>query len=193
MPSYKVLHKSKSSKHTLDRFSLPVVVKPANEGSSIGVSIVEKEEELIPAIEEAFSYDEGILIEEYIKGEDITVGILRDEPLPIVQIKPKQGFYSFRAKYTAGMSDYIVPARIPEDLSRQAQRLGALAHKVLGCRSFSRVDMMLDKKDNKIVVLEVNSIPGLTSTSLLPKAAEAAGIDFAQMCIHIVESALEVV
>lgn len=190
VPGYRVWRRPSGVKSVLKDVSFPFVVKPANEGSSIGLSIVETKEEAIPAINTAFSYDDEILIEEYIPGEDITVGILDDEPLPVVHIKPKAKFYSFHAKYTQGMSEYVVPARFSGDIIDQAQRLGSLAHHILGCRAFSRVDMLLDKRDNNVVVLEVNTIPGLTSSSLLPKAAAAAGIDFPQMCLRMVESAL---
>jgi D-alanine-D-alanine ligase len=172
-------------------FSLPFVIKPENEGSSIGMTIVEKESDIINAIRKAFMYDDDILIEEYINGDDITVGILQDRPLPVVHIKPKAKFYSFEAKYTQGMSEYIVPAELPETVTKEAQRLAVLAHRAVGCRSFSRVDMILDKRDSSALwVLEINTIPGLTSTSLLPKAAWAMGMDFAQMCLRMVESAL---
>jgi len=174
----------------MNRFSPPFVVKPANEGSSIGMTIVENEAGLESAVDTAFSYDDEILIEEYVPGEDITIGILNDKPLPVCHIKTKLDFYNYEAKYTNGMSEYIVPADLEKEITAEAQRLGFLAHKVLGCRSFSRVDMLLDKEKERIVVLEVNSIPGLTSSSLLPKAASAVGIDFSQMCIKMIESAL---
>jgi len=169
-------------------FKYPFVVKPVNEGSSIGMNIVENNSAAGQAIEEAFSYDDEILIEEYIDGEDITVGILGEKPLPVVHIKPKDKFYSFNAKYTDGMSVYEVPAVFADEVLEEAQRLGLLAHQALGCRSFSRVDMILDE-EKRVIVLEVNTIPGLTSSSLLPKAAEAIGINFTQMCLNMVESA----
>lgn len=190
VPGWRVLRRPFKAEDILKERSFPFVVKPANEGSSIGLSIVETTAELIPAIDTALSYDDEILIEEYIPGEDITVGILDDEPLPVVHIKPKAKFYSFQAKYTPGMSEYIVPARFSDDIIEQALQLGRLAHHLLGCRAFSRVDMRLDKRDNRVKVLEVNSIPGLTSQSLLPKAAAAAGIGFPQMCLRMAESAL---
>ncbi len=165
-----------------------LVVKPNREGSSIGMSVVEDIKNLSKAINEAFSYDDDIIIEKFIDGEDITVGILDDKPLPVVHIKPKQGVYDFTAKYTEGMSEYVVPAVLEKDIINAAQNLGLTAHNLLGCRCFSRVDMKLGK-DNKIRILEVNTIPGLTSTSLLPKAAKAVGIDFAHMCLKMIESA----
>ncbi len=168
-------------------FSLPVVVKPNREGSSIGMSIVGDTKDLAKAINEAFSYDDNILVEKFIDGEDITVGILDDKPLPVVHIKPKYGVYDYTAKYTDGMSEYVVPAELEGRIIKEAQDLGLKAHNLLGCRCFSRVDMRLGK-DKKIRVLEVNSIPGLTANSLLPKAAKAAGIDFAHMCLKMVKN-----
>ncbi|NQT90122.1 MAG: D-alanine--D-alanine ligase [Candidatus Omnitrophica bacterium] len=171
-------------------FDLPLVVKPASQGSSIGLSIVEKKEEIESAIDMAFLHDDEVLIEEYIPGKDITVGILGEEPLPVIQIKPRDRFYSFKAKYTDGMSEYIIPADFKEEIKQEAQRLGKLAHRALGCQAFSRVDMLIDDRDDSIFVLELNTIPGLTPLSLLPMAAQAVGVDFPQMCIRMVESAL---
>lgn len=190
-PDYALLKKDQDYKAIIDGFSFPFVVKPSNEGSSIGISLVEKPDDIERAIDNAFSYDDNILIEKYIKGIDITVGILDDEPLPVVCIKPKDKFYDFKAKYTSGMSEYIVPADLPDDISKKAQKLSLLAHKVLGCLSFSRVDMLYQEDQSRIFVLEVNTIPGLTPSSLLPKAAKSAGIDFSDICISMVKSALK--
>ncbi|GAH82437.1 unnamed protein product, partial [marine sediment metagenome] len=188
VPEYATVNKDVYRKDMSVNFSLPLVVKPNREGSSIGMSVVEDIKNLPKAINEAFSYDDDIIIEKFIDGEDITIGILDDKPLPVVHIKPKQGVYDFTAKYTEGMSEYVVPAVLEKDIINAAQNLGLTAHNLLGCRCFSRVDMRLGK-DNKIRILEVNAIPGLTSTSLLPKAAKAVGIDFAHMCLKIIESA----
>jgi len=190
VPKSMVIKNRYSQKDILSKFYLPLVVKPVSEGSSIGMTIVEGSEDLGDSIERAFSYDEEVLIEEYIKGIDITVGILDNRPLPVIEIRPKAKFYDFQAKYTIGMTDYIVPAEFQKDIIQEAQRLAIMAHRALGCDCFSRVDMMLADKDERVVVLELNSIPGLTATSLLPKACESAGIDFAQMCLRMCESAL---
>lgn len=167
----------------------PFIIKPSRQGSSIGMSIVKSRDMLEPALDEAFKHGDEVIAEEYITGEDITVGILNNRPLPVINIRPKESFYNFNAKYTDGMSEYIVPAVLPEEVTKRAQQLGLLAHHALGCESFSRVDMLINR-DNNITVLEVNTIPGLTSSSLLPKAAKAAGIDFTQMCIEMVKTAL---
>lgn len=171
------------------RMSFPVVLKPVTEGSSIGLSIVWKEEEFENALSEASRYNKRILVEKYIPGEEITVGILGDAPLAVVHIIPKKDYYSYEAKYTSGMTDYIVPARLPFRIYREIQFLGLSAHNALGCRDFSRVDMRLDP-DGRPWVLEVNTIPGFTETSLLPKSAKAVGIEFGELCENILKLAL---
>lgn len=187
VPQYFAISKGIYDKNMPINFSLPMVVKPNREGSSIGMSVVDDIKDLAKAIDKAFLYDEDIIIEEFIDGEDITIGILDDKPLPVVHIKPKHGVYDFTAKYTEGMSEYVVPAKFENNIIKEAQDLGLRAHNLLGCRCFSRVDMRLGN-NGKIKVLEVNSIPGLTTTSLLPKAAKAVGIDFAQMCLKMAKN-----
>jgi len=194
-PDYIVFKKSKrqlfSKGNDLPHFSLPFVVKPSKEGSSIGMSIVQAHDMIIPALDEAFRYDDEVIAEEYIDGDDITVGILNEKPLPVINIRPKEKFYNFKAKYTEGMSEYVVPALLPKKATKRAQQLALLAHRVLGCDSFSRVDMLIDRRDNSLTVLEVNTIPGLTSSSLFPRAAQAAGIDFSQMCVEMIRHAFK--
>ena len=189
VPEYDILNR-KSWKRCLKRLNLefPVVVKPSSQGSSIGVTFVDKASKIKRAINLAFKYDQAIIIEKYIKGREITVGVLEDEPLPVVEIVPKKNFFDFQAKYEKGKSDYVVPAKIPQRHYKQAQALGLLAHRALGCRTFSRVDMILSR--GTPFVLEVNSIPGLTSTSLLPMAAKAKGVSFEKLCLKIICSIL---
>ncbi len=177
--------------NNLPVFPLPFVVKPSKEGSSIGMSIVRAYDMIAMALDEAFRYDDKIIVERYIEGDDVTVGILDETPLPVVSIKPKEEFYNFEAKYTNGMSEYVVPAHLSERTTKRVQQLALSAHQALGCDSFSRVDMLISKQDNSISVLEVNTIPGLTLSSLLPKAAKAAGIDFGQMCVEMIRLALK--
>ncbi len=165
-----------------------LVVKPSNGGSSIGLNIVSNGEDLKAAIGDAFKYDDRLIIEEYIPGREITVGIIEDRALPIVEIFPKRNFFDFAAKYQKGLTEYIVPAEIEKSIYEKCQDIGLGAHKVLSARSFSRVDIILNKKKGP-VVLEVNTIPGLTETSLLPKAARAIGIEFEDLCLKILESA----
>lgn len=188
VPEYDILHRE-SQKISFDRsrFRSPVVVKPSTEGSSIGVSFVNKESQFKPAISLAFRYDDAIIIEQYLEGREITVAILNERPLPIVEIVPQEKFFDFQAKYTKGKSNYLVPAKMSRKHYQRSQAVGLLAHQVLGCRGFSRVDMILTKDGP--VVLEVNSIPGLTTTSLMPLAASSVGLDFAQLCVEIVKLA----
>jgi D-alanine-D-alanine ligase len=163
---------------------LPVVVKPAREGSTIGVSIVKREEDLGPALKKAGEYDEEILVEEFVKGKEITVGILEDIPLPVIEIVPKSGFYDYTAKYTKGETQYIVPARIPREKYLAAQEMSLKAFQLLGCSGVARVDLMTDENENPYVI-DVNTMPGMTETSLLPKAALYAGIPFADLVERI--------
>ncbi|MFH1778511.1 MAG: D-alanine--D-alanine ligase [Candidatus Omnitrophota bacterium] len=185
IPNYEVLQNGLSPNL---KFKMPVVVKPSAQGSSVGLTIVDRKEELKSAMDQAFEFGEEIIIEEYIEGKEIAVGILEDRALPVIQIVPKRRFYDYVAKYTSGMTEYLVPAPISKAEFESAQKAGLRAHKSLGCRSFSRVDMILNKQSAPIV-LEVNTIPGLTQISLLPKAAKAAGIDFPELCEKMLESA----
>jgi len=166
----------------------PCVVKPAACGSSIGLSIVDKDADLLSAVELALSYDERALIEEYIEGREMTVGILEEQPLPVIEIVPKKRFFDFQAKYQTGMAEYILPAQLAEDIAKKIQAAALSAHKALGCSGCSRVDLILNK-ENKPFILELNSIPGFTQTSLLPKAARLAGIEFGQLCVKLIELA----
>jgi D-alanine-D-alanine ligase len=163
---------------------LPVVVKPAREGSTIGISIVWKDEELDPALKMAGEYDGEILVEEFMKGREITVGILENIPLPVIEIVPKSGFYDYHSKYTKGETQYILPARIPREKYLYAQEIGLKAFQGLGCSGVGRVDLMTDEDENPFVI-DVNTMPGMTETSLLPKAASYAGIPFEDLVERI--------
>lgn len=199
VPKYEVLKNGASSdfppeadplhiQKAAEKFGMPVVVKPSAQGSSVGLTIVDRIVDLRSALDKAFEFGEEIIIEEYIEGKEIAVGIMEDRPLPVIQIVPKRRFYDYVAKYTSGMTEYLVPAPISKAEHEAAQEAGLKAHKCLGCRSFSRVDMILDKEDVP-VVLEVNTIPGLTQLSLLPKAAKVDGIEFPELCEKMLESA----
>lgn len=168
----------------------PLVVKPSSQGSSIGLTIVENKSQLKKAMDLAYVFDEHILVERFIKGDELTVGILGEKPLPVIKIVPTRRFYDYKAKYQNGRTQYLVPAPIKPLLYKKAQELAVSAHKALGCADFSRVDMRLGK-DGAIRVLEVNSIPGLTEKSLLPKAAACEGLNFTQLCIRIIELAIK--
>ena len=181
-----------SKEELLAGFNLPVVVKPAAQGSSIGVFIVDTQAQFAVAIVDAFKYSEFVLVEEFIDGKEVTVAILeRDgcaEALPIIEIAPHSGRYDYHSKYTKGATDYIIPARIEENTANDIRQAAIRAFKVLGCRGIARVDVMLDKAGNPYV-LEVNTIPGMTATSLVPKAAAANGIGFAELCEIILKEA----
>jgi D-alanine-D-alanine ligase len=172
----------------------PCVVKPSAQGSTIGVSLVRGPADLDGAVDLAFTYGPVVLVEEYVAGVEITVGVLEDPdtgqpvPLPVIEIVPHDDFYTYRAKYAAGGSDHVIPARIPPAVARRAQELAVDAHRALGCEGMSRVDMIARGAD--VVVLEVNTIPGMTPTSLLPDAARAAGIDFPSLVERIIRCAL---
>ncbi len=170
-------------------FDFPRVVKPAREGSSVGVAIVKDAVSMEQAVVAARKLDDLVLIEEFIEGREMTVGVLGDEALPVVEIRPKNGWYDYTNKYTAAATEYLVPAPIGEGLARRLQEATLKAHRALGCRDVSRTDFRLDKDEN-FYLLEVNTIPGMTATSLLPKSAAAAGISFPQLCRALVERAL---
>jgi D-alanine-D-alanine ligase len=171
--------------------SLPLVIKPACQGSSFGLQFVNNVAELAGKLEQALQYGETQIIENLVVGRELTVGILGDDVLPIVEIKPKSGHYDYTTKYTPGATDYTCPASLSAEVTARAQAMALAAHKALGCTVYSRVDVMLDETENPWV-LEVNTIPGMTATSLLPKAAQAAGLSFDQLCQKIVELSLEV-
>lgn len=168
--------------------SYPAVVKPNAQGSTIGLGFANNSDELAKCLETAFKYDESVLVEEQIIGTEISVPILVDKPLPAVEIVPASGTYDYLAKYTPGATEEIVPARISESEEKEARRIALECHKLMKCDDFSRTDMIVTNKG--IVVLEINTLPGMTSTSLLPKSALAAGITFEELCETILISAL---
>ncbi|MFA6357668.1 MAG: D-alanine--D-alanine ligase [Candidatus Omnitrophota bacterium] len=171
-----------------NRLAFPLVVKPANHGSSIGLSLVEREEEMPVAIDLAFEFDQNIIIEEYIYGRELTVGVLGEEALPVIEIIPKNKFFDFEAKYQPGGTEYIAPAVLDEKIAKKVQDVALKAHKLLGCSGCSRTDIILNR-DGLPYILEVNTIPGMTATSLLPKAAKIVGIDFNHLCLKLLELA----
>jgi D-alanine-D-alanine ligase len=169
------------------------VVKPANEVSAIGVTIAHTPEELPAGIEMAFRFDDDVLVERFISGAEVTVGVLGTSdpfPLPTLEIVPEHEFYDYDSKYVPGMSRHIIPADVSAAARSECQRLSVEAHQVLGCRGMSRADTIV-AEDGTVYLLEVNTIPGMTSTSLLPDAARAAGIEFPDLCLMLVRWALE--
>lgn len=177
---------TKDDKALITKLKLPLVIKPSRQGSTVGVSIVETRKELFPAIKKAFSYDKIIIAEEFIPGRELTVGILNNQPMPVMEIVPKNRFYDWQSKYTPGMSKHIVPAPLTKQETKLAQEMALKANQSLGCKGATRVDMRFNKKQG-IFVLEINTIPGMTRESLLPEAARAVGISFNELVIRILE------
>lgn len=173
---------------------LPFVVKPPREGSSVGVHIVHREEEAADALADAAKYDSKVLVEQYIKGKELTVAILDDQALPVIHISPRSGFYDINNKYPwltkQGGTDYICPADISPEETRRVQEAALAAHKATGAEVYSRVDVLL-REDGEPFVIEINTIPGMTSTSLVPKAAAAAGMEFPELCERIAQLSLK--
>jgi D-alanine-D-alanine ligase len=187
-PAWDVAADSGSARVAADRFGYPVVIKPSREGSTVGVSIVKDNGGVEAAFTEASRCHGATMVEQYIHGHEVSVGILNDAALGTVEIRPLSGFYDYKAKYLSGDTEYLVPAPLGEDLESEMNRLGLLAHQSLGCSGHSRVDMRVSP-DGAIHVLEVNTLPGMTEVSLLPKIAGHAGIDYETLVEQILESA----
>ncbi|MEK8022460.1 MAG: D-alanine--D-alanine ligase [Candidatus Hydrogenedentota bacterium] len=173
-------------------FPPPYVVKPASEGSSIGMSIVHDAAQLPMAIRSAHTHDAKVLVERFVKGVEVTVAVIGGNdpmPLPVIQVLPKSGQYDYASKYTPGATEYIIPPRLPAATISDCQSLGLAAHRALGCSGMSRVDMIIG--ESGIEILEVNTIPGMTETSLLPKAARASGIEFHDLIDRIIRWGME--
>ena len=195
-PPFIVLENSDAvdTQSCLQQIGLPMVVKPVVGGSSVGMSIVRSEAEFQPAIDLAFAEDDMVMLETYIEGIELTAGVIGNhqlEALPLIEIVPDEAheFFDYQAKYTAGVTQEICPARIDNSLTQTAQNFAKMAHQALFCRGYSRTDMIL--KDQKMYVLETNTIPGMTATSLLPQAAKAAGMSFGQLLDRLIELSLE--
>jgi D-alanine-D-alanine ligase len=171
---------------------IPFVIKAPRQGSTVGVHIIKNEREIDAAILDAGKYDRELLIEKFVPGRELTIGILGEQALPILEIIPKGGFYDFTNKYpflnpsAGGGAEHVCPAKIPEDRTRAIQDLALRAHRSLGLQVYSRVDIMLPE-EGEPAVLEVNTIPGMTEASLLPEAAAAAGIGYAELCARIID------
>lgn len=177
-----------------DAFGIPLVLKPCDQGSSLGVRIVEAEAELVRAASQVLSQFGTLFAEEHIPGRDLTAGILlidgEERALPLVEMRPKNRFYDYTAKYTKGLTEFLVPAPLPEETTRRVQAAALTAHRALGCYGFSRVDLRLGE-DGVPYVLEVNTLPGMTPTSDLPQAAAAAGITFPQLVETMLKTAFK--
>ena len=190
-PPFKVLRrdgKALPGEDTLSGLDFPVVVKPVEEGSTIGVSVVYDKGEFDEAVNRAFEYGDEVLVEKFIAGRELTVGVVNELVLPVIEIRPRKGFYDYESKYTKGLTEYLVPAPIDEEIAEKAKEWALITHRALYQRGVSRTDFRMDESGN-LYVLEVNSIPGMTETSLLPKAAKVAGLDFDDLVVEILKSA----
>ncbi len=169
--------------------SYPAVVKTSCGGSSVGVYIAKDEKEYAKAVRDAFSYEADVLVEQYIKGREFSVGVVNGEAYPIIEIAPISGFYDYKNKYQAGSTVETCPADLPEDVTRGMQKAAELAYEALSMKSYARMDFMMDE-DNNFYCLEANTLPGMTPTSLLPQEAAAIGEDFATLCEKLIKVSL---
>lgn len=170
------------------KVTVPLVVKPEAQGSTVGVSIVKEKEKLSEALEEAAKHDSSVMVEQFIEGRELTCTVLDGEAYPLVEIRPKSGFYDYESKYTKGKTEYLCPAHLPPQVTKTVQENTKKAFKVLKCRGVARADYILDK-NNKAYFLEINTLPGMTETSLVPKAAKAQGVSFESVVEKILETA----
>ena len=178
----------KSHYSNISKFDFPFVVKPSDEGSTHGLTIIQKNDDIEKAIIRAFEFSDEILVEKFISGRELTIGILGDKTLPIVEIKPSHDHYDYDCKYKEGLSDYVVPAQLSDSLGKKISEDAMNIHEALGCRHYSRVDFRIND-NGEYYFLEINTLPGMTSTSLLPKAAKAAGLDFIDLIQTIINMA----
>ena len=174
--------------HIRRQFTIPVVVKSATQGSSIGVTIVRDEAQLEAAVTEALKYDPILVVEQFLDGREFTVSVLDGKALSVIEIRPHSGEYDYTSKYTVGATEYLVPAPISEEMTAEMQRIGELVYREVQGSGVIRVDIMTDHADN-MYVLEYNTVPGMTATSLVPKAAKEMGIDFPTLCEKILLTA----
>ena len=180
----------KDVKNAVEKIGFPLVVKACNGGSSVGVYIVSSQDEVNDAIRNAFTYDNKILMEEFIKGRELTCGVIKGKALPVVEIAPVAGFYDYKNKYQAGSTVETCPAEIGEELTKKVQAVSELAYETLGLETYARIDVML-KKNGDVYCLEANTLPGMTPTSLLPQEAGVLGMSYEDLCEYIIEISLE--
>ena len=180
----------KDVKNAVEKIGFPLVVKACNGGSSVGVYIVSSQDEVNDAIRNAFTYDNKILMEEFIKGRELTCGVIKGKALPVVEIAPVAGFYDYKNKYQAGSTVETCPAEIGEELTKKVQAVSELAYETLGLETYARIDVML-KKNGDVYCLEANTLPGMTPTSLLPQEAGVLGMSYEDLCEYIIEISME--
>lgn len=185
---YQVFHAPFGEDAGIDlKLEYPLIVKPVSEGSTVGICRVEEAKDIQSAIKEASKYDKKILVEKYIEGREVTVGILDGEILPMVEVRPKNGFYDYESKYTKGMTEYIVPAEFGADELKKMNDISLSVYELFGCKGAARVDIIINSDGP--FVLEINTVPGMTETSLLPMAAGEAGIGFNELVAKIMNGA----
>jgi D-alanine-D-alanine ligase len=185
---YLAIRNRNEAKPNLKDFTFPVIVKPADGGSSLGHTVLNETDSIITAVNEAFKFGEKVLVEEFISGKEIAAAVLFGKALPLVHIKPKHGIYDYECKYTPGMSSYEVPAQLNPEITLKVQQFAVKMYNLLGCSSYSRIDFLI-KENGEIYILEANTLPGMTSTSLVPKAAKASGISFEELIESITQEA----
>jgi len=178
----------KNYRRKLKNFPFPAFTKPVSSGSSIGITLVKNYAEFCLQNSRIFNREQKLLVEAKVTGREITVGVLKNRALPVIELQPKRPFFDYKAKYTSGQTRYVLPAPLSSKHRGEVQKLALRAHRVLGLRDFSRVDILLDERE-KPFVLEVNAIPGFTDLSLFPKAAQAAGISFKSLCHQLLKLA----
>lgn len=188
--NWAMARKDGAAEEQLGRLGLPVVVKPSKQGSTVGLSIVKRREDLAAAIAEAFLYDDEVMLEQFVPGREMTVGILGEEALPVGEIIPKHELYDYECKYTPGMAEEVFPAHISSDQAREAQSMALKAFKALKLRGYARIDFRMTE-DGSFFCLEANTLPGMTQTSLIPQGAAAAGISFPELCERVALLALD--
>jgi D-alanine-D-alanine ligase len=189
--SFKEMGASELLPDIAEKIGLPLIIKPSAQGSALGIKIAHTSEELPRAIIGALSYDKKVLLEKFIKGKEVSVSILGDETLPVVEIIPKKEYFDFESMYTMGKTDYFIPARIDKELESKVVEIAKKVHKALRCENLSRTDIIIEDGTNQPFVLELNTSPGMTDTSLLPMCAEVAGINFPDLVEKIVKLALD--
>lgn len=174
-----------------ESIGFPCVVKPCSGGSSVGTSIVTEPEKLSAALDEAFLCDEAVLVEKYIRARELTVGVMDGHAMAVIEIIPKTGFYDYKNKYQAGLTEEICPAPISAEDTERVQRLAERVYKALHLEAYGRVDFLMDKTDGELYCLEANTLPGMTPTSLIPQMAAAEGMDYGELCEKIIEVSLK--
>ena len=188
-PWYHALRHKPVDRAEVEKLGLPLVVKPNAQGSTVGLSIINNWDDLDAALATAYRYSDSVLLEQFVPGRELTVTVLGEEVLPVVEIIPESGFYDYESKYQSGRTRYVTPAELPEDLTAEIQAATLRGFQAIGCSGYARIDFRL-REDRQYFCLEVNTLPGMTPTSLVPKAAKARGIEFPELMERIIKMGL---